>query len=164
MTIFKKIEEFFIGSALLAATVLLFVNIILRYFFSANTTWAEEFIRYAMIWITFIGASVCFRRGIHVGVDLLMNSLKQTGQKYLNIYINILSIIFMGFLVKFGVDLVLFSINTGQITPSLKINMYWIYLAIPVGATLSIIHLVLQTVQLIKNNSIENQSDLKEVQ
>lgn len=164
MAIFKKIEEFFIGSALLAATALLFVNIILRYFFSANTTWAEEFIRYAMIWITFIGASVCFRRGIHVGVDLLMNSLKRTGQKYLTVYINILSIIFMGFLVKFGVDLVLFSINTGQITPSLKINMYWIYLAIPVGATLSIIHLVLQTVQLIKNNSIENQSDLKEVQ
>lgn len=162
MRILNKIEDIFVGSALLAATLLLFVNIILRYFFSANTTWAEEFIRYAMIWIAFIGASICFRKGIHVGVDLLMNSLKLKGKRNLQIYINLASILFMAFLVKFGFDLVIFSINTGQITPSLKINMYWVYLAIPVGALLSILHLVIDTVNLFRNNR-KLDSDMEEV-
>lgn len=154
MHILKKTEDVFVGFTLLVATLLLFVNIVLRYFFDANTTWAEEFIRYAMIWIAFIGSSICFRKGIHVGVDLLMNSLGIKGKRVLSIYINILAITFMAFLVKFGFDLVLFSINSGQITPSLKIKTFWIYLAIPVGALLSILHIVLNTVQLIRNKTI----------
>ncbi|MFS0689372.1 TRAP transporter small permease [Sporosarcina sp. 179-K 8C2 HS] len=157
MQILKKAEDAFVGITLLVATGLLFVNIILRYFFAANTTWAEEFIRYAMIWIAFIGSSICFRRGIHVGVDLLLNSLKAKGKRLLNVYINILAIIFMGFLVKFGVDLVMFSMSTGQITPSLKIKLYWIYLAIPLGAALSILHIAINTIQIIRNQNIKSE-------
>lgn len=162
MKVLNKIEDIFVGSALLMATLLLFINIILRYFFSANTTWAEEFIRYAMIWIAFIGASICFRKGIHVGVDLLINSLGLNGRRILQIYINLLSILFMALLVKFGLDLVIFSFNTGQITPSLKINMYWVYLAIPTGAILSILHLGIDTVNLFKNKQ-KPDSDVREV-
>ena len=154
MQILRKTEDIFVGLTLLVATLLLFVNIVLRYFFAANTTWAEEFIRYAMIWIAFIGSSICFRRGIHVGVDLLMNSLGVKGKRVLTIYINILAVLFMGFLVKFGFDLVMFSINTGQITPSLKIKTFWIYLAIPVGAVLSILHIVVNTIQLLKEKDL----------
>lgn len=157
MQILKKAEDAFVGITILVATGLLFVNIILRYFFAANTTWAEEFIRYAMIWIAFIGSSICFRRGIHVGVDLLLNSLKGKGKRLLHVYINLLAIVFMGFLVKFGVDLVMFSMSTGQITPSLKIKLYWIYLAIPIGAALSIFHIAVNTVQIIRNQNIESE-------
>lgn len=142
MNILRKTEDIFVGTAILAATIVLFVNIILRYFFSANTSWAEEFIRYAMIWIAFIGSSICFRRGIHVGIDLLMNYFSGKGRIALQIYINLISIVFMAFLIKFGIDLVLFSVDTGQITPSLRIKTFWIYLAIPLGALLSLIHIL----------------------
>ncbi|MFB4167369.1 TRAP transporter small permease [Virgibacillus sp. JSM 102003] len=151
MRILKKAEDVFVGTALIAATLVLFVNIVLRYFFDANTTWAEEFIRYAMIWIAFIGSSICFRRGIHVGVDLLINSVSKAGKKVLQVYINIIAVVFMIFLIKFGFDLVIFSMDTGQITPSLEIKMYWIYLAIPVGAILSIVHIITQTINLLRN-------------
>ncbi|WP_035001749.1 TRAP transporter small permease [Bhargavaea cecembensis] len=160
MHVLRKTEDIFVGVALAVATLLLFVNIVLRYFFDANTTWAEEFIRYAMIWIAFIGSSICFRKGIHVGVDLLMNSLKAKGRRMLQIYINILSILFMVLLVKFGIDLVIFSVNTGQITPSLKINMFWIYLAIPVGAALSILHLIIDTFQLFKGHDTPDRGEV----
>ncbi|MGP4105967.1 TRAP transporter small permease [Virgibacillus sp. L01] len=151
MRILKKAEDVFVGTALIAATLVLFVNIVLRYSFDANTTWAEEFIRYAMIWIAFIGSSICFRRGIHVGVDLLIKSVSKVGKKVLQVYINIIAVVFMIFLIKFGFDLVIFSMDTGQITPSLEIKMYWIYLAIPIGAILSIVHIITQTINLLRN-------------
>ncbi|MTD30710.1 TRAP transporter small permease [Planomicrobium sp. YIM 101495] len=150
MNILKKTEDIFVGSAILAATLVLFINIILRYFFSANTSWAEEFIRYAMIWIAFIGSAICFRRGIHVGVDLLINYFSGKGKVILQTIINVVSILFMALLVKYGIDLVLFSMNTGQITPSLEIKTFWIYLAIPLGAVLSIFHIVHRTYLMLR--------------
>ncbi|RNF39741.1 TRAP transporter small permease [Planococcus salinus] len=157
MNILKKCEDIFVGSAILAATIVLFVNIILRYFFSANTSWAEEFIRYAMIWIAFIGSSICFRRGIHVGIDLLMNYFSGKGRTALQIYINLVSLVFMFFLIKYGYDLVMFSVSTGQITPSLEIQTFWIYLAIPLGALLSVIHIVHQTYLLLRNPKLSEE-------
>jgi len=154
MKALKKVEDFFVGVSIIAATLVLFVNIILRFFFDANTSWAEEFIRYAMIWIAFIGSSICFRRGIHVGVDLLMNALSKKGKSFLQLYINIVAIVFMSFLIKYGFDLVLFSMNTGQISPSLQVKTFWIYLAIPVGAVLSIVHLLVQTYHLLRKSEV----------
>ncbi|OLS39301.1 TRAP transporter small permease [Bacillus sp. MRMR6] len=154
----KRIEEAFLGTSIALATLVLFVNIVLRYVFSANTNWAEEFIRYVMIWITFIGCSVCFSRGLHVGIDFFLEFVSKKWNNVIGILVNIVSIILMIFLVRYGTELVKFSMNTGQITPSLQIKMYWVYLGIPVGAALSLIHLVSNVFNQFKNfttNSIE---------
>lgn len=145
-----KIEEAFLGISIISATLVLFVNIVLRYVFSANTIWAEEFIRYAMIWITFVGCSVCFGRGLHVGIDFFLEFVTKKWSIIIGIFVNVISIILMVFLIIFGFELVNFSYNSGQITPSLQIKMFWIYLAIPTGGVLSLIHLLLKLFEEIK--------------
>ncbi|MEI3607487.1 TRAP transporter small permease [Pseudogracilibacillus sp. SE30717A] len=151
MKIFYKTEEAFVGISMMAVTLLLFVNIVLRFFFSAGISWTEELVRYTIIWITFIGASICFRRGIHVGIDVLIDYLPEKGKKILSLIINIMAIALMICLIKYGSDLVMFSMNSGQLTPALQIKMFWVYLAIPIGALLSLIHLVIQTYEMIRN-------------
>ncbi|WP_226037837.1 TRAP transporter small permease [Aquibacillus saliphilus] len=158
----KKVEEVIIAMGLLVVTVLLFVNIVLRFGFSANRSWAEEFIRYVMIWITFIGASVCFRKGMHVGVDFLMDLLKGKTKKGLQLFVNLICIVFMVFLIRYSIELVLFTQNTGQITPSLQIPLYYVYLAIPVGSALSLVHLLIQTIQLIRNKQFNSKPNVVE--
>ena len=150
MKALNKLEEWFVGLAMIAATLILFINIILRYFFNENQSWADEFVRYSIIWIVFIGAAICFRQGIHFGVDLLIKSLPEKYRPHLQIYINIVSIIFVILLIYFGFKLVIFSIQTGQTTPSLQISTYWVYLSIPVGATLSLLYLIMDTFKLLK--------------
>ncbi|RYD06992.1 hypothetical protein N752_01485 [Desulforamulus aquiferis] len=66
------IEETVNGALLLSATLLLFINVILRYVFTSSTTWAEEAIRYAIVWVTFFGASLCARNKMHVGIDIFI--------------------------------------------------------------------------------------------
>jgi len=150
-----KAENYFVGIMIILATLLLFANIILRYFFNANTTWAEEFVRYAMIWITFIGMAICFKKGIHFSVDILIKSLPDKGSRLLQIIINIISIIFMLLLIYYGMEITIFNFHSGQITPSLEIGIFWVYLAIPVGAALSLLHLILNTIEITKHGHNE---------
>lgn len=159
MKIIERIENTFVGIVIIASTIVLFVNIILRYFFDANTTWADEFVRYSMIWIAFIGSAICFRHGIHFGVDLLMSSLSNKWKLRVQVYINVICMLFMGLLLYFGTKLVIFSIQTGQITPSLQINTYLVYMAIPVGAALSLLHLVVSTINIFNQNNMNSKEE-----
>ena len=45
LKILNKIEDVFCAVSLLLTTLILFVNVVLRYVFSASTSWAEEMIR-----------------------------------------------------------------------------------------------------------------------
>jgi C4-dicarboxylate transporter DctQ subunit len=155
----ERIEENVIGVSLLVVTFVLVINVFLRYIFNASSTWAEEFIRYVMIWITFIGSSVCFRRGIHVGIDFILSFTSKRASRFIHMFVTLMSILFMSFMLKYGLDLFLFSKNSGQITPAMQIPLYWVYLAIPLSSFLSIIHLIRILVNLIRNNEVIEASE-----
>lgn len=145
-----KIEEGLLGLGLISVTIVLMINVFLRYLFNSSIVWAEEYIRYSMIWITFVGASVCFRRGVHVGVEFIFTLIPRQATRLLRLLLTLLSIVFMALLFKYGLDLTLFSFDTNQISAALQIPLGWIYMAIPAGALLSIIHLLIISIQLIK--------------
>ena len=54
-------------------TVLVFLNVVLRYGFNSNLTMTEEVGRYLFVWLTFLGAISAFIRGRHVRVDTILN-------------------------------------------------------------------------------------------
>lgn len=137
MKLFKKIEENIIGIGLLSSVLLVFINVILRYVFQSSTTWIEELVRYLIIWTTFIGSAVCFRKGSHMGIDLIFSFAKGRVKKGIEIFGLIASLLFMVFLFKYGIDLVIFTNKTGQITPAIEMKLYWVYIGIPLGAFLS---------------------------
>lgn len=51
-------------------TVLVFVNVALRYLFNSGITVSEEVARWAFIWIVFLGAIVALNNRTHLGSDL----------------------------------------------------------------------------------------------
>lgn len=71
------------GFLILAGVLVLFVNIIARAVFHNASSWAEEAIRYAIIWVTFFGGSQCAKAGNHVGIDLVIQVLPQNIQHIL---------------------------------------------------------------------------------
>ena len=56
-----------------AMTILVFLNVVLRYGFNSNLTMTEEVGRYLFVWLTFLGAISAFVRGRHVRVDTIVN-------------------------------------------------------------------------------------------
>lgn len=53
-------------------TMLVFVNVVLRYGFNSNLTITEEIGRYLFVWLTFLGSISAFIRHRHVRVDTFL--------------------------------------------------------------------------------------------
>lgn len=65
----------------LAAMVLMvFVNVVLRYLFNSGLEFSEEVSRFAFVWLTFIGAVVAFRQGLHLGMETVIKRLGRRGR------------------------------------------------------------------------------------
>jgi TRAP-type C4-dicarboxylate transport system permease small subunit len=61
--------------------VLVFMNVILRYFFNSGITWSEEMARYLFVWIIYIGAIGAMRDNTHLGVDTVIRRMPPKIQK-----------------------------------------------------------------------------------
>ena len=138
----EKAEELFCAAAILLTTAVLFVNVVLRYGFSASTSWAEELIRYLMIWITFIGGGVCVRRGAHIRMDFIMTVIPPRFGLALSRAAYLLAAAFCAALAWYGFRLMAFTISHGQTSPALEVPMWVPYLAMPLGSALMTIHFI----------------------
>ncbi|MDR2174634.1 MAG: TRAP transporter small permease [Synergistaceae bacterium] len=141
-------EESFIAIVLLCSVGVLFVNVVLRYCFRMSMFWAEEFIRYSIIWISFIGSAACFRKGIHFGVDLILRVKSGLFVRVVKIFIETACLVFCCFLLKYSFDLVLFTKGTGQISPAMQVPLWMIYTVIPFSAALGTLYEVVRVLML----------------
>ena len=55
--ILSHAEEFLLGVLLATASLVLFVNVVARYIFNWGFPWAEELVRYEIVWMVFLGGS-----------------------------------------------------------------------------------------------------------
>ncbi len=158
----KKIDKFLFlfegylpGILLLASTIVLFVNVFLRYIFSSSTTWAEEAIRYAIIWVTFVGCSICARKGSHVGIDLFAQAIPPAGKKIVLALGQFISAIFMAFSTVFGWQMFLLMVETGQKSAAMLLPMSIVYFSMPLGFGLTTIQFAISGVKCLRNNPDE---------
>ncbi len=93
-----NIEELVTAAFLIIMTVLVSINVFLRYVMNTGIVWSEEFATGCFVWAVFIGAAACYKKKAHVGVDMLVNLLPQFGQKIVATVVNIILLIFNGYL------------------------------------------------------------------
>ena len=129
-------ETLFIGSALAFTSLLLFVNVVLRYVFLHPIFWAEELTLYLIVWVVFIGGSVIVRTRGHIAVDVLPVFLSGRGNRLLKIAVAAVSIVFCLSLFFYSGQHTLRIQSSGQVMPAMQAPMWLAYLAIPVGSIL----------------------------
>lgn len=67
--------KWFVVVCLAGMVVLVFGNVVLRYFFNSGITQSEEFSRWLFVWTVFVGAILVLRDNGHLGVDFVVNNL-----------------------------------------------------------------------------------------
>lgn len=133
----QKVEYAFLAACMLGTTGLLFANVLLRYIFHSAIFWAEEVLRYLIVWTTFIGAAVCVREKSHITLDTLVAALPTGARKAASV---------AGALVTTGAALYLMVISggfalkmraTGQVSATIgNFPMYIVYSCMPLGFAL----------------------------
>ena len=150
MGILHSLQRFILGIALIACIVILCFNISLR-LIGSSTTWAEEVIRFTMVWITFIALSIGFSRGTHYGIDVIQRIPSISFKKCVVLFTYLCAIVFSVFLVYYGAKYTLLTIKSGQISTALELPMWIVYLAVPLGGAMNILELLVLIVKKLKN-------------
>jgi TRAP-type transport system small permease protein len=120
-------------------TIVLFIQVLGRYITQSGLPWTEELAKYGMIWMVFIGAAVATKDASHIKVSLLEEKFPSFS-KWLTPIQNLISLIFLAIIVKYGWDAL--SILSAQKSPNLLLPMSIFYFAIPLSSAIMIVHLL----------------------
>lgn len=138
------IEKTVMSIGIIATSLIITYNIILRYIFDSGIVWAEEATRYIIIYIVMIGSSYAIAKEEHISVTLL----NQTSIKWIShvmyVFQNLVSLVFTVLFSYYGIQLLQMLMSTNQLTPALQIPIWWIYAAMPIGMTMMSIRYVLK--------------------
>ena len=79
--ILGRLEEGTLALGLLGLALMYFIEVVRRYLFGHSFTWFEEFSRYFCVFLTFLGASLGVKYGMHFSMDYLVTRVGwRTGQ------------------------------------------------------------------------------------
>jgi TRAP-type transport system small permease protein len=138
--------------AILAAmAAMVFVNVALRFTSDRSLLWVEEASRYLMIWLTFLGGGPVLRYGGHLGIDTLQEALPRYAAG-IRAAIFALLLGFFVFMVWVGVRYAAFAWQ--QTTPVTQIPIGAVYLAMPIGFALMILHLLLMAGPYLRRKAL----------
>lgn len=113
------------------------LQIIFRVFFE-SLTWTEELSRYLLVWSTFLGATMAYKRGMHISVTFFVDLFSPRIKKAIIIFSVILSMLFFVVSINFGIKLM--TLQIFQISPALRLPMRWVYLGLPISFLIMLIH------------------------
>ena len=125
-----------------------FIAVICRYVLNSSLTWAEEAIRYICMWVFFLTMFESTRTGSHLALDLIPGFLHGKPKAALNIFIELVNIIFDGILIYYGTNLTI--VNMMQKSPAMHIPYGYIYMAIPMGSALMAIFSIQRIINFAK--------------
>ena len=105
-------------------TILVVINIILRYIFNSGLVWSEEVATGCFVWSVFIGAVAVFKHRGHVGVDIIVKKMPETMQKAVTLITDIILVALNGYMSYLSVLYI--SKSYTKMTPVLGISSVYI--------------------------------------
>ncbi|AET69715.1 TRAP-type C4-dicarboxylate transport system, small permease component [Desulfosporosinus orientis DSM 765] len=158
--IFANLEEYLCTMLLSIMTIVVFYQVFCRFVIKAALPWSEELSIYILAWVTFLGASIGVKRGSHIGVEAVIVLFPKKIQRYFVLLSYIFCTVFFVIIVYYGLLIVQKQIITGQVSPAMRIPMYYAYLSVPVGSILIVIRFVQKFIAELKTKDKSEPSDL----
>lgn len=129
-------------------------NVILRFVFNSPIPWGEEVSLALYVWVVFVGASSAMKRNGHIGIDYFVDRMPQ-GLKKVAMWIRALVIYGVTVYVFIYLGYELAAQAGPKVTPVLKIDYFWIDIAVPIGGILLTYHFTRVFIKSLRNNSVE---------
>ena len=133
---------------MLIAMVDMLVGVFLRYVMtwvsatfdlpSIRFFWVEEIGEYSLAWLTFIGAALGIRRGVHFSVQMLTDRLPIGARRALFVTHYVLLTAFGALVAYYGWQVA--ELNSQSFSPALDLNLRWLYLSAVAGGVLIAIY------------------------
>jgi len=136
------------GLVLAVMTISVFVQVVARYFGITVVDGLEEIPRYLFIWLVVLGSAAAMYRKEHTLVDYFVKKFGPRTQVVILIITTLASIAVFLWLIKLSIVLV----PNAQLQTSAGLNLPlgYVFMAIPVGAVLIIVPMVVHLVRSVR--------------
>jgi len=124
------------------------LGVFYRYVLTAAIPWSEEVPKFGMVLMGFIGTSMALRKDMHIGFYALIERLPVKTQLLFKLIGNLLILIFLIVLVKWGFFLA-FTVGFHSITPQLNISYFWLLLIVPIASIFMMLQLLMKLLRII---------------
>lgn len=94
----ERLEEGLISLLLVIMTLLVFLEVVMRFAFNSGLLWLQELTLLVSGWFVLLGASYGVRVGAHIGVDALVRLLKPEIRRIISIIAVLLCLVYCGLL------------------------------------------------------------------
>ena len=135
---FNRLIGWTLAGLLLMMTVLIFWQVFARFVVGKPLFFSDEIARFAMLWLTFLGAGYAYRKGSLISVDIVLEYAGKTLSCLLRVTIILCSALFAFIMLKYGYELM--DRVASQTAPSTRISMMWPYMSIPAGGVVILIN------------------------
>ena len=159
MSVLRWLDENFERVLLLillgVMTVVIVLQVFMRYVAQSSLTWSEELARFCFVWLVYIGISYGVKKAKHIRVEALLVVLGRKGKYFINMVAHVLFLIFALYAMYYGFSIYEMIGTSGQRAPSLGIPMSIMYLGMPLGMVLTSIRLIQRMyveTKMFKNN------------
>lgn len=162
--ILTLLENLLAGGALALATLIAIAQVLLRTIFDIHLYWSEETIVYLIIYSTFIGAVVTLRHNEHISINVFEPFVGKVGKRRLEILgvsVMIVYLVIVGF---FAWMLLFEPFSSATVTPTLKLPLWVVELAVPLGLTLMLLRSIEMLVRLARGKPGFAEGDKSEFQ
>jgi TRAP-type C4-dicarboxylate transport system permease small subunit len=116
---------------LLAMSAILFAQVIYRYLLQLPLPWSEEAARFCLIWFAMLASCVAGHQGVHFSIRWCVNWLPARQREIVRIAVLALGAAVLAFVAWKGT--LYLAVVDGFTATATQLNMFWVYLAIPVG-------------------------------
>ncbi len=125
---------------LLVATMA--VEVVRREVFAYSSIWGEEIVRYAFIYLAWIGASAAVRERAHIRIDVIYNYVSPRLKALLYNFSDQVMFTIAVLALYWSFETVSVSWKFGSVTDGLRVSKVWFLMAVPIGFGLMIFRLV----------------------
>ena len=125
------------GTFTVLMSVATLTNVVARYGFNSPIPWAEEFSRYAFIWLVFIGAVICTKHRRHICIDAIVTILPRRTRLFFHLLADVATIALMLIMIHYGWIL---ASSATHPTSTLNVPTYFVYMVVPLSALLILLH------------------------
>jgi TRAP-type C4-dicarboxylate transport system permease small subunit len=133
-----RVEDLLLMAMTATMAVLLGLGVVLRYVFNDPLTWSEEFVVTLFVWSVMLGVPSALRSRMHIRIDALILRLGPAGRRAAG-----------ALACAAGAAIFVAAIYAGwshtanvwsSRTPMLGYSMGWIFVAMPIGFALTLVH------------------------
>lgn len=135
---FVHVERYLSSILLIVATLITFVQVVMRFVFNAPFSWSEEVTLMLLVWFGYLCMPIDIFTDDHAALYFLYNHLSPVLRKLADLFRHVLLVWFFAEMIRYG--WMITKLNLPKPQPATHISQGWLYAPLVAGGILMLVY------------------------